>query len=254
MCLGKIQARDTRAFMNSEVYWLFDQACPVIVVWLSGFVGLTLGLLAWRWKTGQVQRHRESLIGGELPGILLVLMHSVCFVYSLYLGDWWSVVVFGWWGPGFLVVAILVLMKRPVAWQRIARATSISCKLNYLILVGLFWYHDAWGPIFAYSLWIMHDQVRLAWLQQNADRTRRVSEDYWLPRVCYPLFLSIPLFTPDFPLRWLCVCVAGIIFILWMWGILRLIQRGLFFQRPASFTDNLRDIIYLDQRVSDSQK
>ena len=129
--------------MNPEVYRLFDLASPVIVIWLSGFVCLTMGLLVWRWKTGQSHRHRESLIGGELPGILLVLMHSVCFAYSLYMFDWWSVLIFGWWGPGFLVIATMVLLKRPISWQKIAKATSMSCKLNYLILVGVFWFHGS---------------------------------------------------------------------------------------------------------------
>ena len=236
--------------MNPEVYRLFNMASPVIILWLSGFVALTIGLLIWRWRTGQGHRHRESLIGGELPGILLVLMHSVCFAYSVFLHDWLSAVLFGWWGPGFLIVATLVLLKRRVAWQRIARATSISCKVNYLILVSLFVYHGYYGPVFCYSLWIMHDQVRLSWLQQNADRTRRVIEDYWLPRLCYPLFLCTPIFVTDFPYRWWCLTIAVVIASLWLWGLLRLVKRGGFRVRPTSYTDNLRDIVYLEKSAT----
>jgi len=91
----------------------------------------------------------------------------------------------------------------------------------------------------------MHDQVRLAWLQHNADRTRRVTEDYWLPRLCYPLFLSIPFFVADFPCRWWCFSIATAILVLWLWGLLRLLRQGNFHVRPASYTENLRDIIYL---------
>lgn len=231
--------------MNPEVYRLFDRACPVILAWLMGFAALTVGTLAWRWWKGRADRHRDSLIGGELPGILLVLMHSVCFVHAIILGDWLSALVFAWWGPGFLVVATLVLMKRPVAWRRIARATSVACKVLYVVLVGLFFHHGFLAPVFAYSLWIMHDQVRLAWLQHNADRTRRIREDGWLPRVCYPLFLGIPAVVPGFPLRWTCAVAAAVIAVLWVWGLVRLARQGVFMRRPASFTDNLRDIVYL---------
>lgn len=236
--------------MNPEVYGLFARLAPIILIWLMGFCALTFGTLAWRaWRRIEDQ-HRDSMVGGELPGILLVLMHSVCCGYSVYLQDWMSALVFGWWGPGFLIVATLVVMRRPVNWQRIARATSISCKLNYLVLVGIFIHVDLLAPVFAYSLWIMHDQVRLAWLQHNADRTRRCFEDWWLPRICYPLFLGLPFITADFPMRWVCAAVASLIAVLWIWGLIRLVRLGIFRRRPRSFTDNLRDIVYLERPAS----
>ena len=116
-------------------------------------------------------------------------------------------------------------------------------------MVGLFIYYNQWAPVFAYSLWIMHDQVRLVWLQHNADRTRRVCEDRWLPRICYPGFLIVPFFVADFPLRWACATAAGIVLMLWIWGLVRLSRAGGFFARPASFTDNLRDIVYLQEPI-----
>jgi len=231
--------------MDPAVYQLFAQACPVILAWLMAFIALTVMILAVRGWRGQAGYRRDSLIGGELPGIPLVLMHSVCCGYAVWRSDWLSALVFGWWGPGFLVVATLVLAKRKVDWHRIGFATSVACKLNYLVLVGLFIHHGAWAPVFAYSLWIMHDQVRLAWLQQNADRTRRVSEDWWLPRICYPSFLAVPVFVADFPLRWACVVAATVVMVLWLWGLLRLVRAGEFFVRPRSYTENLRDIVYL---------
>jgi len=238
--------------MDPEVYQLFARTCPFIVVWLAGFLALTIATLIRRAYRHEEQVHRDSLIGGELPGIPLVLMHSVSFGYSCYLGDWLSALVFGWWGPGFLVVATFVLSKRRIDWRRIARATSVACKLNYLILVGLFLHHGELAPIFVYSLWIMHDQVRLAWLQFNADRTRRVGEDWWLPRICYPLFLAIPLYDAEFPFRWLCLAAAGVIAVLWVWGLVRLVRQGTFSRRPRSFTDNLRDIVYLSEKPAGS--
>ena len=233
--------------MDPEVYHLFARACPYILIWIMGFLALTVATLAWRAWTKQDANHRDSMVGGELPGILLVLMHSVCCGYSLYRHDWLSALVFGWWGPGFLVVATLVVAKRRVDWQRIALATSITCKLNYLLLVGLFIHYGDLAPVFAYSLWIMHDQVRLAWLQRNADRTRRVFEDRWLPRICYPLFLVIPIIDADFPFRWVCAGAALIVAALWLWGLMRLIRLRVFYERPRSYTDNLRDIVYLQK-------
>ena len=231
--------------MDPAVYLLFDRVSVWIVLWLMAFLALTCVTLIVRAVRGHSDYHRDSLIGGELPGILLVLMHSVCCGYSLIRHDWLSALVFGWWGPGFLVVATLVLLKRPVNWRRLATATSVACKLNYLVLVGFFIHYGAWTPVFAYSLWIMHDQVRLGWLQHNADRTRRVFEDRWLPRICYPLFLAIPVFDAQFPFRWVCTGAAAIVVVLWVWGLVRLVRRRAFFVRPRSFTDNLRDIVYL---------
>lgn len=231
--------------MDPAVYQLFDRAAPVIIVWLMGFLALSLTVIARNAIQGRTARHRDSMIGGELPGILLVLMHSVCFVYSCVRHDWLSAVIFGWWGPGFVVVAILVLAKRPVPWKTIARTTSIACKLNYLVLVGLFLHYRCLAPVYAYSLWIMHDQVRLAWLQGNADRSRRLLEDTWLPRLCYPAFLVLPFISPTFPLRWWCAGVAVVVWTMWIAGLMRLVRQGRFRTRPESYTANLRDIVYL---------
>lgn len=123
----------------------------------------------------------------------------------------------------------------------------MTCKIDYLLLVGVFLHYGLPAPVFAYSLWIMHDQVRLAWLQRNADRTRRVSEDWWIPRLCYPLFLGLPLVSADLPCRWLCAAAGALVLVLWIWGLARLVRMRLFFTKPPSFTDNLRDIVYLEK-------
>lgn len=212
-----------------------------------GFIALTVATLLRRWWEGRSGHRRDTLIGGELPGLPLVLMHSACWGCALARQDWLSVALFAWWGPGFLVVAGLVLAKRRVPWWRLGRATSILCKVLYLALVGLLLHHGQPAPVFAYSLWIMHDQVRLAWLQGNADRTRRIGEDWWLPRICYPLFLGLPLVTADVPWRWASAAVAALVLVLWLWGLGRLVRRRGFRAKPLSFTENLRDIVYLER-------
>ena len=64
----------------------------------------------------------------------------------------------------------------------------------------VFFYHDLLAIPFVFSLWIMHDQIRLSWLQDNADRTRRLCEDFWVVRLGYVLFLFLP--QPSFQLPW----------------------------------------------------
>ena len=237
--------------MHPEAFQLFGRAAPVIVIWLMGFVALTVVALIRRALAGRTDVYRDSLVGGELPGILLVLMHSAAFGYALWLGDWLAVLLFAWWGPGFLVVAGLVLAKRPVDWKRIAVFTSVACKLLYVALVAAFFVHGVLLPIYAYSLWIVHDQVRLTWLQHNADRTRRLVEDKWLPRVGYPAFLALPIFVEDLPLRVPCLVAGAIVGGLWVVGLVRVVRRGGFHRRPGSFTENLRDIIYLRSQVGE---
>ena len=233
--------------MSPAVFSLFDRAMPVILAWLAGFIVLTLVTLLRRGLAGRTDQHRESLIGGELPGILLVLMHSVCFVYAVVLGEWLTALLFAWWGPGFILVATLVLARRPVAWRRWAWFTSVACKINYVLLVGCFLHYGFVAPVFGYSLWIMHDQVRLAWLQQNADRTRRLTEDWWVVRWRYPMFLLLP-FVAELPWRVPMMVFAAMILGLWVWGLLRLARARGFFRQPENPTANLRDIVYLKVR------
>lgn len=237
--------------MDSQVYQLFDGATPVMVVWLGVFVALTLVqiLLAAVRGTGS---ERNRVVSSEVSGFPLIAMHTVCFVYAVWLGDWLSAILFGWWGPGFVYFAYVVvsskLRKVSVDWSRHGRWTSIACKLYYVVLVAVLYYHDAYGPIFCYSLWIMNDQVALAWLQQNADRTRRVSEDVWVLRIAYPVLLALPLLDQDFPLRAFASVLAIVTAGAWIAGLYRVVMKFEFARRPSSYTDNLRDIVYLKEQ------
>ena len=90
----------------------------------------------------------------------------------------------------------------------------------------------------------MHDQVKLAWLKNNADRTRRFFEDYFIFRLGYPLGLLIPFVIKDFYLQNMSMCVSTGILVLWIGGIIRLVKAGKFFDKPK-IEGFGRDIVYL---------
>ncbi len=163
-----------------------------------------------------------------------------------------SALLFGWWGPGFVYFAYIVVTSKrrkiTVDWSKYAKWTSIGCKVYYVVLVVVLYLHDAYGPIFCYSLWIMNDQVALAWFQHNADRSRRLSEDGFVLRVAYPVFLSVPFFDPSFPLRTFAAVVAIVTAAFWIAAMYRVVTKFDFSRRPSSYTDNLRDIVYLKGR------
>ena len=97
--------------------------------------------------------------------------------------------------------------------------------------------------MYLFSLWIMSDQVYLIWFHRNADRSRRVTEDNWILRITYPLFLLISMVCDvDHSLY---LIVLGM-FVLTIWGIslYKIITDGDFACRPDNL-EYLRNIVYL---------
>jgi len=234
--------------MNTEIYQLFDRTTPFMVAWIAVFMLYTVGQIIYVSLRGSDAQVR--VVSSEVSGFPLIAMHTVCFGYAAWLGDWVSAILFGWWGPGFVYFAYIVVTrkKEEVDWSRYGQWTSIACKIYYVALVIALYLHGAYGPIFCYSLWIMHDQIALGWLQNNADRSRRLTEDFWLLRLAYPAFLVVPFVDPDFPFRSLATVLAIITLLLWLAAIYRVVTKFEFSRRPSSFTENLRDIVYLQPR------
>src|SRR4051812_29821381 len=102
--------------VDPEVYRTLDRATPALFVWLTVFVGLTLRKLARRAQGLPVATH-EGTVASELPGLPLMLLHSVGFALSLWRRDLVSTLLFAWWGPGYLLVASLMLLKVRVDWR-----------------------------------------------------------------------------------------------------------------------------------------
>ncbi|MBX3471711.1 MAG: hypothetical protein KF878_33060 [Planctomycetes bacterium] len=237
--------------IDPEVYRTLEQATPGLVAWLALFTLLTVVKVA-RHALGHAVDGREGMITSELPGLPLMLLHSAGFGLALWHGDPLSAALFAWWGPGYLVVAATLLVaarrKRRLDWRPLARATSWACKLSYVVFMAIYGALGLPGLPFVFSAWIIHDQVKLAWLRGNADRTRRVAEDAWLPRVLYAALLGLP-FVANVPLREVAIGLALVLGPLWAVGLARVIRSGRFRERPdPEASDNLRDIVYLARR------
>ena len=236
--------------LDRRIYAFFDATTTAQVLWIALFLTITIAKLIARARGREVPA--ASGISGELSGLPLTLLHSACFGYALWLGDWVSAALFAWWGPGFLWVAswfLYIKAKRiDFDWEPFALTTSILCKLNYAALMVVFLWHGLHGIPFVFSLWIMHDQVRLAWLHGNADRTRRSTEDLWLVRLAYAGFLFLPWFVSDFPLRTLTRILGPLVGVLWIVGIWRVVVSGRFRRTPDNADENLRNIVYLRSR------
>lgn len=235
---------------DSDIYFYFDKYLHIIVLWLYLFCGYTILEYIYKFITNynefvhgnfKLINYKENLILEELPGLTFILLHTLCWIISKNL---FTKIIFLYWGPLYLVTAYLVVLKKKINWKKIAIPSSYACKFFYVFFVGIFNYLELYLPIYCYSLWIMHDQVKLAWLKNNADRTRRFFEDYFILRIGYPLGLIIPFVIKDFYLRNISMIISSGILILWIGGIIRLVKAGKFFDKPK-IEGFGRDIVYL---------
>lgn len=232
--------------LEPEVYEIFNKYSNYVVFWLVFFSFLTLMRLLYDIYFNENSpfdktKIKENLILDELPGISFLLLHSLCFYIAKNTS---SKLLYLYWGPLFFVTAYFVLFKKDTNWKPIALPSAILCKSFYVIFVAIFWYFGYMMPIYCYSVWIMSDQIRLAWWKDNADRTRRLFEDWFFFRLGYPLFLLLPFFDKTFYQREFFMGVSSALLIAWITGIYKVIQNGNFFIQPK--IDGFgRDIVYL---------
>jgi hypothetical protein len=235
---------------DSDIYFYFDNYSHIIVIWLYLFGFYTISKFVYRLGTNynkfvhgnfKLIDYKENLIIEELPGLTFILLHTLCWIIS---DNLFTKIIFLYWGPLYLVTAYLVVFKKKINWKHIAIPSSYACKFFYVFFVLVFGYLQLYLPIYCYSLWIMHDQVKLAWLKNNADRTRRFFEDYFIFRIGYPLGLLLPFVMKDFYLRNISMSLSVGILVLWVGGIGRLVRAGIFFDKPK-IEGFGRDIVYL---------
>lgn len=244
----------TNFIIETKVFEKFNEYSNFVILWLIFFTLLTITRLGYDLyfdnidKTHELKAKKENLILEEMPGITFILLHSVCWYMS---STYFSKLFFLYWGPLYIVTAYLVVFKKNINWKDVAIPSSIMCKSFYVLFVAIFWYLNMMMPIYCYSVWIMSDQVRLAWFKNNGDRTRRFFEDYFIPRIGYPLFLLLPFFDTSFAawgesfyLREICMSTSILILTTWLAGIYRLVQNGTFFIQPK-IEGFGRDIVYL---------
>jgi hypothetical protein len=233
-----------------DIYFYFNKYSHYIVIWLYLFTIYTILKLIYNlcinynefvYGNFKLIDFKENLILEELPGLTFILLHTLCWLAS---SDYMTKIYFLYWGPLYLLTAYLVIFKKKIDWKKIAFISSYACKFFYVFFISIFLYLKLYLPIYCYSLWIMHDQVKLAWFKNNADRTRRFFEDYFIFRLGYPIGLLIPFIVKDFYLKKLSMCVSIGILVLWIGGIVRLVRVGKFFIKPK-IEGFGRDIVYL---------
>ena len=111
--------------MNPVLFSFFESCAPYLVLWSLVFTAITSVRIVRRIRLG-VDRVPDNAVYTELAGLPLALLQTVCFVYAVWIGDWISMLLFLWWGPGFVLGALTVVIakarRKPIDWY--ARASS----------------------------------------------------------------------------------------------------------------------------------
>jgi hypothetical protein len=243
--------------MSPEIYRFLERASPWLVLWSFAFTALHSLRIVHRLRRG-LGKLPDNAALTELAGLPLTGLQSVAFVLAALHADWLSMLLFLWWGPGFVAVLTLVLIararRRRIDWHPYRYLISYLCKLYYLAYVVVFFLHDMPGMTFAFSVWIINDQYEKAFLSLDADRTRRTFHDRWLFRMLYPAGLLIPLFFPQTPWRPFSSAYGLILLGLWVAGLLYVARRGAFLKLPDD-PSLLRNMVYFPKlRVGDAAK
>jgi hypothetical protein len=243
--------------MSPEIYRFLERASPLLILWSFGFTLIHSVRIARRFRQG-IRKVPDNGPLTELAGLPLTLLQSVAFVLAVWYADWLSMLLFLWWGPGFVTVLTLVIVARlrqqRIDWHRFRYPISYLCKLYYLAYMVVFFLHDMPGMMFAFSVWIVNDQVEKAFLSLDADRTRRTFHDRWLFRLLYPAGLLVPLVFAETPLRLFSIGYGLALLGFWIAGLVYVARQGEFFRLPED-PSLLRNMVYFPKlRVEDAVK
>ncbi len=232
--------------MAPEIYSFLEWVSPLLILWSFGITLLHSVRIVGRLGRGMPKAPDNALLT-ELAGLPLTVLQTVAFVMAALHADWLSMLLFLWWGPGFvLVVALLFgarLQQRRIDWHPFRYWISYLCKLSYLAYMVTFFLKGMTGMMFAFSVWIINDQYEKAFLSLDADRTRRTFHDLWLFRVLYPAGLLIPLFFVETPLRLFSIGYGLALLGLWVAGLVYVARHGEFFRLPED-PSLLRNMVY----------
>ena len=236
--------------IDPSIYIFINDQASYLNLWIALFLFYTIIRIYLKEKHPNVSI-TYGTVSSELAGLPLTLLHSVCFVKALISFDVFTALLFIWWGPGFIITAAwfiyINVRKIDFNWTPLGKITSWACKINYLLFMLLYWYFGCYEIMMAFSAWIIHDQINIAWFSKNADRTRRVTEDFWVIRVCYVGFLLLPIFIESFSYRGASIALGLSLFLMWLISIIRLIKKSDFYHIPDS-KDFLRNIVYLKKK------
>ena len=231
-----------------DLYEFLERWAPVQVFWSSVFTAITAARAARRLRAREGAFH-DSAILTEAAGFPLTAVQSVAFVWAALRGDVLSMLLFLWWGPGLIATVALVLLKKKRVMYRLRIPISWACKIAYLVYIAVFATMGMPQAIFAFSVWILNDQVEKAYLSEDADRTRRTTHDVWLFRVLYPAGLGVPWVVPvAFPVFFRVYGLA--LFALWIGGLAFVARRRKFRTLPEDPT-LWRNILYAKPETYD---
>jgi hypothetical protein len=243
--------------MAPEIYQFLERASPVLIVWSFTFT-LIHSVRIVRRLHRSLGKIPDNAPLTELAGLPLTILQSVAFVMAALHADWLSMLLFLWWGPGFVMVLALVILarikQRRIDWHPFRYLISYLCKVYYLAYMAIFFVHDMPGMMFAFSVWIINDQYEKAFLSLDTDRTRRTFHDRWVFRVLYPAGLLLPLFVAETPLRPFSIGYGLALLALWAAGLVYVWRHGAFFSLPED-PSLLRNMIYFPKlRVAGAAK
>ena len=229
--------------IDKEIYLFMDNCAYYNNILLSVLYMITMMRITSPKFNDKISKYDGNI--SELTGLPVTICHTVAFFYSLYKIDILSVILFSYWGPGFLLTAYQYLRikkyKLKFNWSPLGLISSYLCKMQYLIYLMIYFYYECYNMIYFFSLWIMHDQIHLIWFHKNTDRARRVTEDYWIVRLMYPGFLIFSiLFNWNLYYLILGLCIN----ITWIYSLKKSIIEGFFFRLPDNL-EYLRNIVYL---------
>jgi hypothetical protein len=232
--------------MSPDIYQFLEQASRLLILWSLGFTLIHSARIVRRFWW-QLPKLADNGPLTELAGLPLTGLQSVAFVMGAMHGDWLTMLLFLWWGPGFVAVAALVvaarLRRQRIDWHPYRYFISYLCKLSYVAYMVVFFLHQMPGMMFAFSAWIINDQFEKAFLSLDADRTRRTFHDRWLFRLLYPAGLLIPLFVGETPLRLLSAGYGLVLLGLWIAGLIYVARKGEFLHLPED-PSLLRNMVY----------
>jgi hypothetical protein len=232
--------------MAPEIYQGLERVSPLLILWSFGFT-LIHGLRIVRHIHRGLGQLPDNALLTELAGLPLTILQTLAFVMAAVYVDWLSMLLFLWWGPGFVAVLALLIVarvrQRRVDWHPFRYLISYLCKLCYLAYMVTFFIYHLPGMMFAFSAWIINDQYEKAFLSLDADRTRRTFHDRWLFRALYPAGLLVPLFYAETPWRFFSMGYGLGLLGLWIAGLVYVARRGAFFRLPQD-PSLLRNMVY----------
>src|SRR5262249_30149422 len=154
----------------------------VLILWSFAFTLLHSVRIIRRLRQ-ELPSSPDNALLTELAGLPLTVLQSVAFVLAVVYADWVSMLLFLWWGPGFVTVVALLIVarvrRRRIDWHPYRLLISYLCKFTYLAYMVTFFLYQMPGMMFAFSVWIINDQYEKLFLSLDADRTRRTFHDLW---------------------------------------------------------------------------